>query len=282
LTPNELILMKGRQLLRQDAFHTGEVHAMDTSNVPQYATRELLNVSMHFDLPSDPQVWAQLVGPNIDWAEEHFSERVSGEPMNPAPSHVRWPYAQANNARHTQDGVFSHTYPERFWPKFAGLDASMFRPEHRKAVLNEGRHRGIRYAYGDLGDVVDLMDRSLYTRQAFLPVWFPEDTGAVEKQRVPCTIGYHFIVRPSGLDDAPDRLHVTYFMRSCDYVRYLRDDIYMAGRLAQWVCDALVVRGHDVFADSLTLHITSLHSFVGDDWLIKRQVGNHTITGRTA
>lgn len=277
MTPNELILQHGRLLLRQDAFHTGEVHAMDTASIPQYATRELLNVSLHFDLPGDVDTWASLVSPNREWADEHFAERVSGEPMNPAPSHVNWPYAQANNARHTQDGVFSHTYPERFWPKFANVGQT--RPNGRQVFVP---HNGIRYAYGDLGDVVDLMDRSLYTRQAFLPVWFPEDTGATEKQRVPCTIGYHFIVRPSGVDDAPDRLHVVYFMRSCDYVRYLRDDIYMAGRLAQWVCDALVVRGHDVFADSLTMHITSLHSFVGDDWAIKRQVGNHTITGRNA
>ncbi len=321
MTPNELILMHGRQLLRQDAFHTGEVHAMDTSTVPQYATRELLNVSMRFDLPSDVNTWAELVRPNRAWADEHFDERVSGSPLNPAPSHVRWPYAQKSNAQHTDDtGQFSHTYPERFWPRWnvnavempppgfwnlhsvmSTSDGTKIMNRHgdviwegtdgeyiQKLVELGGRHperKGVRYRYGDLMDVIRLMKRSLYTRQAFLPVWFPEDTGAVDKQRVPCTVGYHFIVRPSGLDLAPDRLHVVYFMRSCDYVRYLRDDIYMAGRLGQWVADTLAMPaygGHEVITDSLTLHITSLHSFVGDDYTIKRQVGNHTITGRLA
>jgi thymidylate synthase len=300
--------MHGRQLLRQDSFHTGEVHAMDTSGIPQYATRELLNVSMHFDLPGDVDTWAELTRPNREWAEEHFAERVSGKPLNPAPSHVRWPYAQKNNAQHVDDNKqFSHTYPERFWPRW-NVNAITMKPgfwnHHRTIQIGDdvevtndhedvvwkgtseefnqamvasghGTHperKGVRYRYGDLRDVLNLMERSLYTRQAYLPVWFPEDTGAVDKQRVPCTIGYHFIVRPSGIDEAPDRLHMVYYMRSCDYVRYLRDDIYMAGRLGQWVANKLTIQGHEIIPDSLTLHITSLHSFVGDDYVIRKMV----------
>jgi hypothetical protein len=277
LSPDELILQHGRLLLRQEPFHTGEVHAMDTSASPVHATRELLNVSLVFDVPGADHTdirggtWAELVRPNLPWAEEHFRERVSGVPYNPAPSHVRWPWAQ-HNAKH-QDGAqqFSHTYPERFWPKHA----------HQHKVPRGEMHnqtcdglRGIRYAYGDLMDVVDLLDRSLYTRQAYLPVWFPEDTGSQEQVRVPCTLGYHFIVRPqAGSGQAPiDRLHMVYYIRSCDYVRHFRDDIYMAGRLAQWMAEMLNGRGHTVFPDSLTMHITSLHSFVGDDWRIREDV----------
>jgi hypothetical protein len=270
LSPDELILQHGRLLLRQEPFHTGEVHAMDTSASPVHATRELLNVSLHIDLPGDLDTWAELIKPNRLWADEHFEERVSGEPMNPAPSHVRWPYAQNNNAQHTDEArQFSHTYPERFWPKFA----------NQTRCADAGcscttPHQGIRYQYGDLMDVVDLLDRSLYTRQAYLPVWFPEDTGSQEQVRVPCTLGYHFIVRPqAGSGQAPiDRLHMVYYIRSCDYVRHFRDDIYMAGRLAQWMAEMLNGRGHTVFPDSLTMHITSLHSFVGDDWRIREDV----------
>jgi hypothetical protein len=325
LTPNELILMYGRQLLRQAPFHTGEVHAMDTSEIPQYATRELLNVSMQFEVPR-PDVagtdgfeptWPHLISPNLEWAEEHFLERVSGVPMNPAPSHVRWPYAQKSNAQHTDEaGTFSHTYPERFWPRYNTNAVTMYPPlfwethsvmstsdgtqildKHgdvvwegtddayiEKLVELGGKHperRGIRYRYGDLQDVLNLMDRSPLTRQAFLPVWFPEDTGAVDRQRVPCTLGYHFIIRDR-------RLYVTYFMRSCDYVRYLRDDIYMAGRLAQWMVTQLTDRWDSggiregfpedqvfpLVPGTLTLHITSLHAFVGDDYTIRRMVGS--------
>src|SRR3954468_15378336 len=90
--------------------------------------------------------------------------------------------------------------------------------------------RGIRYDYGDLQDVVDMLVRSPYTRQAVLPVWFPEDTGAVHGERVPCTLIYHWMLRDG-------RLHCFYDIRSCDFVRYFRDDVYFAMRLTQWLIE---------------------------------------------
>jgi hypothetical protein len=62
------------------------------------------------------------------------------------------------------------------------------------------------------------MVREPFTRQAFLPIWYPEDTGSVHGERVPCTIGYHFIRRG-------DWVHVVYYIRSCDFFRHFRDDI---------------------------------------------------------
>ena len=92
------------------------------------------------------------------------------------------------------------------------------------------------------------------TRQAYLPVFFPEDTGATKGQRVPCTLGYHFIVRE-------DKLHVQYNMRSCEIYRHFTNDVYMAVRLAEWVknqVDAELTLGQ------LTMNMVSLHGFVGD------------------
>src|SRR3546814_17811567 len=78
--------------------------------------------------------------------------------------------------------------------------------------------------------------RSPYTRQAYLPVWFPEDTGSASGQRVPCTLGYQFLIRET---PAGKVLHIIYNMRSCDFMRHLADDIYMTIRLAQWMPDQL-------------------------------------------
>jgi thymidylate synthase len=133
-----------------------------------------------------------------------------------------------------------------------------------------GRHSrnpmtGIRYPYGDLDDVVSLLAREPYTRQAYLPVWFPEDTGAVHGERVPCTLGYHFILRDN-------QLHTFYPLRSCDFLRHFRNDVYFAVRLTQWVRDQVLMtcpKSNEVYwtgvtPGNLTMQIVSLHIFEGD------------------
>jgi hypothetical protein len=236
-------------------FDRGEVHAQKVTQ-PEMVTREIRNVSLTIKMPPGSTQWKVTVNPNLPWAEDHFKERISGEPLNPPPSNEWWPYAQAGNAEHKIDGKFSHTYPERFYPKFAGVGGewSIDQPddEHRLNV-------GIRFAYGDLSDLIEVLAKNKKTRQAYLPVWFPEDlAAAVQSQRVPCTLGYHFLMNFQGALDA------SYYMRSCDLVRFFRDDVYMAGRLLQHVSSCV---GLD--PGFLRLHIANLHAFVGDDAFLR-------------
>lgn len=215
----------------------GEWQAIQ-GDIPQARTIEIEDYSFEIPIGDDIEYWQMAVQPNLPWAEEHFLERVSGIPHNPPPSHVRWPYAQRSNDQHITDEKFSHTYPERFWPKYAD------------GISDLSPLKGIRYNYGDLSDVVTLLRERPGTRQAYLPVWFPEDTGAADGQRVPCTLGYHFLVRGG-------RLKIVYYIRSCDFYRHFRDDVYMAGRLGQWVAEQLV----DIYPAKLVMHISSLHIF---------------------
>lgn len=216
-------------------------------------TYELQDVSFNTSIPNpydeqgEPKnTWLQLTldifKPNLPWAEDHFLERVSGIPYNPPPSQAWWPFAQQENKLHKNDEKFSHTYPERYWPEAFGC-------------------WGIRFAYGDLNDLVNLLRDQPHTRQAYLPVWFPEDTGVLEGQRVPCTLGYHFMVRRG-------RLSIRYYMRSCDFRRHFRDDVYMTVRLAQWVAQQLSLE-----TDELIMHISSLHVFEGDLDLMRYEKG---------
>lgn len=216
---------------------------------PRARTVELLNTSFTYDIPETVEKLQEDVKPNLPWAEDHFQERVSGEPLNPGQEYQNWPWYKGNVETHKQVGKFSHTYMERYWPKLAcGGDDEM------------AAHFGIRYPYGDLNDVVDLLARSPGTRQAVLPVWFPEDTGAVHGERVPCSLFYHFIQREG-------KLHIVYTIRSCDFFRHFRDDVYLTCRLAQWVLQQCYEKGSkdftwlDVKVGSLTMHITSLHIF---------------------
>jgi hypothetical protein len=222
---------------------------------------EYLFHSFKVTIPETIEGLVSEAKPNLPWADEHFLERVSGLPLNPPPSHVNWPFGQKKNEKFGGNTKFSHTYPERIWPKYRKVDGD-------GKVLIDDTMMGFRYEYGDFDDVVDLLEKEPYTRQAFLPIWFPEDTGAVHGERVPCTIGYHFIRRG-------DYLHVVYYIRSCDYIRHFRDDVYLACRKVQWVIDKLKERDHDnwksVIPGYLSMHITSLHCFNREREVLKNQ-----------
>ncbi|QDP45214.1 thymidylate synthase [Gordonia phage Mayweather] len=207
-----------------------------------------------------PTEWQTSTGADIPWAETHFQERVSGQPLNPAPSYIDWPWHSEKykeeykgvgwKNRYNRQSPFDHTYPERMWPKEA-------RPDFYGAIMH-----GIRFDYGDLQDVVNLLVKDPFTRQAYLPIWFPEDTGSTAGQRVPCTLGYHFIRKGAHLD-------MKYFIRSCDITRHFHNDVYMAGRLLHWVAAAVQDEGDTYgapYVGNLTMFISNLHMFTADAW----------------
>ena len=234
--------------------HTEKWQGKEIKHDPKYTMIETLNLSFSCQMSPDIKEIGEQIKPNFAWADEHFEERVGGLPLNPPPSHVRWPYAQKNNAEFGGLEKFSHTYPERIWPKFA-------------SDIPNSKMSGIRYEYGDFNDVVELMSREPFTRQAFLPIWFPEDTGTVHGERVPCTIGYHFMRRG-------ENLHIVYYIRSCDYIRHFRDDVYMACRKLMHVLDTLKERDPErwdqVKPGYFAMHITSLHCFNSEKGILKQ------------
>lgn len=248
------------RLLDSEPVNTGEWQSQKITD-PNMVTREIQNFSFDFSIPPTKEILAQLTGANLPWAEDHFRERVSGEPLNPAPSEGWWPYRQNGNAAHKSEGTaFSHTYPERIWPKMANVGGST---DLGRQVFVP--HVGIRFAYGDLEDLLQQLGNSPLTRQAYLPIWFPEDTGAVHGKRVPCTLGYHFMIRNG-------RMNVNYYMRSCDFRRHFRDDVYMASRMVQWLVDNLRQGwNYDLVPGDLNMHVASFHCFEGDVAMMKTE-----------
>lgn len=225
---------------------------------------EILNYSFTLDLPNSmvAQTFSDAILPNLPWANNHFvKERISGEPLNPGTTWREWPYSRSADTHRREgevDPQFDHSYAERYWPKKAGQS-----PDGRlEKNYDYATHKGIRFEYGDLGDLLDLLLKDPLTRQAYLPVWFPEDlAAAVDSKRVPCTLGYHFIRRG-------DRLHCIYPMRSCDFVRHFRDDVYLTIRLLIWVLNMCKFKDPEnwkmVTPGTFTMHITSLHMFESD------------------
>lgn len=237
----------------------------DVSKRPEAMMRETLHFSLQVPISGEslPALRADI-GPNLPWADDHFEERVGGEPLNPGKQWANWPWSNSADT-FRKGGRFSHTYMERFWPKFAGMTSG---GELGHELVGEG-HNGIWFGYGDLEDVINHMVAHPLTRQAYLPIWFPEDTGVAHGERVPCTIGYHFIMREGFL-------HTTYQIRSCDIVRHFQDDIYLAVRLKLWLLERLRARDpmwKKVSPGFFIMHITSLHAF-------KNDYAKHTKSGK--
>jgi hypothetical protein len=239
--------------------------------------RELLHVTVNYDIPSRLEQLQEDVQPFLPWADDHFeTERVSGQPINPGETYKFWRYP-ASASQHTDTFRFNHSYAERYWPKYAnrtygGVIDETIAP-HLKPRM------GIRHEYGDLDTLVTVLYQDPTTRQAYLPIFYPEDlTAAVKQERVPCTLGYHFILRNNRMD-------IVYPMRSCDFVRHFDDDVYLTARLLMYVLGKLVqmqesseshfdgvfpgrkpdaIDWKTIKPGSLLMYITSFHCFHTD------------------
>jgi hypothetical protein len=232
----------------------GKWQGIDISKKPDMATYEILYEVIAADVPQTIEELRDAVRPNLPWADDHFAERVSGLPLNPGVQWAKWPWGHsADNFRLDPasvgdpgtERVFDHTYMQRYWPRKAG---------------GADGHRGIYFDYGDLAGVVDELAHDPGTRQAVLPVFFPEDTGYRPGRRKPCSLFYHFQKDGANLD-------VVYYLRSCDIVRHYRDDIYLTVRLLYWVLDELRKQSRHWYAvkpGKLVMMIGNLHCFAND------------------
>lgn len=227
--------------------HSDQWQSIDITKKPEMAMRESLNFSFQVPIMGESlKALREDIKPNLPWADDHFQERVGGKGINPGVQWAHWPWGNSADGFRDKDGRFSHTYMERIWPNT--LEDSSGVPE------------GIRYRLGDLDDLVFHLKKHPLSRQAYLPIWYPEDTGNVSDVRIPCSLGYQFIMRDN-------YLHTVYYIRSCDIVRHFQDDIYLAVRLKLWILDKL--RSLDpswkkVVPGFFTMHITSLHMFKND------------------
>jgi hypothetical protein len=244
--------------------HTDRWQGWDIKGRPDYVTYELLNFGFKALLPSeDLQYYRDDIQPQLPWCDNHFLERVGGHPINPGVEWANWKWGAAAAKHRAADEKFNHNYMERFWPKHARQDC--LTPEGRipEGVILNARHQGIAHQYGDLRDLVDYLVKEPTTRQAWIPLFFPEDTGFGDGGRKPCTLGYQFIVRDK-------KLHVYYPLRSCDFVRHFRDDIYLAVRLLLWILEECRKQDpetwNQVTPGTYTMHCTSLHIFT-NDWV---------------
>jgi thymidylate synthase len=138
------------------------------------------------------------INPTQPWADEEWIERlwgIEGAPVNPGLAYKRreeiW-----NEFLH--DGCFAYTYSERFSCSVQVLD------------------------------IIERLKEDRGSRQLYVVMWNYEDSDHLGTNRVPCSLGWHFMCR-EGL------LHMTYFMRSCDFATHFQNDVYLSLKLQDYV-----------------------------------------------
>ena len=230
---NKAILQAYAQLLDR-GFKAPAGKWQGTDEFSHHYMKVLYNHDFVINIPVSQTVLAERSYADMPWAEEHFQERISGQPLNPGEAYKRWPYNTfgGNNdefLRH--DGKFSHTYMERF-------------------------------AYHhNLDKVIKVLQKNPGTRQAYFPIFFPDDVEiGLLGDRIPCTLGYHFHYFGK-------RLHINYYIRSCDAFRHFHNDIYFTGRLLQHVAKETKHQPGNAF-----MYIANLHIFENDEYHIKKRL----------
>jgi len=247
----------------------GKWQGIDVSKKPDFTAYEICHYSMIVRLITESlHEYKRSIRPNLPWADDHFEERVCGQPINPGIEWKNWPWGVNADKFRDKTGLYDHNYQERYWPKFAGatLNETFVAKDYESFANQVPPHHGIRFAYGDLNDVVTELAKDPTTRQAILPVFFPEDTGYQPGRRKPCSLHYHFMLNGNGLD-------IQYVLRSCDLIRHFRDDIYLTVRLLLWMLKQLRQAEPTYWNGKVpglfVMHIANLHCFAND--MIKLQ-----------
>jgi thymidylate synthase len=208
---------------------------------------EIINRFYQCEMPETKEELALLCLPDLPWSEDHFQERVCGEPLNPGKEYLNWPYynkTQSDDNLFKSRGFFNHNYMERYWCD--------------KNLIGTGKAQE---HFGDLDDIIERIKNDRSGRQSYFSVWEPNDH-ANDSERKPCTLGYWFLVRDG-------KLHLTYHIRSCDIRRHFRNDLYMTIRLAQWVRDQV---DKDMKLGIFSIWIGSLHCWEMEKEILRNDI----------
>ena len=168
--------------------------------VGEFPTLELINYGYTILEPR-----AEHLNPSLEWATQEWLDRyegITGHPVNPGKAwHKRsdiWHgFIETDHSLHY--GKFSYTYSERF----------------------AGACQVLR--------IVEEIRSNPNSRQLYLSLWDPNlDIVRIGVRRVPCSLGWHFMVREK-------KLHVTYSMRSCDFVTHWDNDVWLTLQLLDYI-----------------------------------------------
>lgn len=195
---------------------------------PEFLTKELQNYMYQVTKPDH----TEIEGVHAAWVEKEWRDRLAGD-LNPG-----------------------HAWKERkdVWEQF------LEKPKNDYVTPSGQRPYGhFSYSYSErmggnyLQSIITELKVHPNSRQLYLPVWDRlVDWRRRGKRRVPCSLGYWFVMRN-------DKVHLTYMMRSCDLFTHFANDVALASIMLKYVADET-----DHGVGSLTHFIGSLHVYQRD------------------
>ncbi|MEK6884868.1 MAG: thymidylate synthase [Nanoarchaeota archaeon] len=190
----------------------------DIKDDPDYYTLELRGYSYAILDIKDKDYLLEAFNKDKKWAEEEFAERISKLRLNPGEA---WKLRSDIWNEFLHDDKLAYTYSER------------------------------------IGDQVDKLinefKKNPSTRQAYLSIWNPDlDIDKIGKERVPCTLGYHFMIRN-------DKMECRYMIRSNDLFTHWANDVWLAITLQEYIASFVGVQ-----VGRFEQYICSLHSYLKD------------------
>lgn len=197
------------------------MQAIYVADNPEYQTKELANYIYTVTHPD----YTEIEGVHEDWVHREWRDRKAGG-LNPGTAWKQredvWrPLLEVDDEEH-HNMRFSYTYSMRMG----------------------GEH---------LQYIIDEIKVHPHSRQLFLPVWDRTvDEKRRGKKRVPCSLGYWFVMRN-------DQIHITYMMRSCDFVTHYPNDVAITA-----IIQDHVARETGYSVGSFTHFIGSLHAYKKD------------------
>lgn len=221
--------IEARNEIRRDlaelgvSVHTATYQDKDIADDPEMATKELRN---YIYSVIDPD-FTKIEGVHEEWVEMEWKDRLLGG-RNPGRAwrlrrEVWLQFLEyGGSAGKGGLGRFSYTYSERMGGK-------------------------------NLQAIISRIKEDPTSRQLYLSVWDrSSDIQRLGHRRVPCSLGYHFMIRDG-------QLHLTYSMRSCDFATHYPNDIALATMMQRYVADET---GYEV--GSFTHFINSFHVYQRD------------------
>lgn len=178
----------------------------------EFPTLELINYGYTVLEPAISDL-----SPSMPWAEVEWGERrrgAEGNPVNPGKS---W------------------THREKIWEEFLELNCQP-RPVGDYLSYHEHDHVSMAYTYPERF-ATDLQVRRVIhelkvrpaSHQLYIAMWDPnKDIHRIGDRRVPCSLGWHLMFRENAL-------HMTYTMRSCDFMTHWHNDCWLAIRLLEYI-----------------------------------------------
>jgi hypothetical protein len=188
---------------------------------------------------------------NAAWCTAEWSERRSGclgNAANPGEAyhlrkdeHINWEdFLEVGGVPVPHKSTVDQLIKDK--PHLAGLPAMFAYSYAERFARNHQVQR-----------VIAELRRNPMSRQLYVAMWDPnEDAHRLGANRVPCSIGWHFLYREGRLD-------ITYTMRSCDFITHFQHDVWMSMQLLIFVANYA-----DIPIGRFHHFINSLHIYKSD------------------